>query len=180
MFKKGSFVAMIFALLFMVASLASSGQEENVTGDVMVFKNDLWLHWFSFEAREMGNEPLGTGFITHQRLNDDGTEISREEHIQILYVIIDGNEAWFAGPIVYDSLDPDPTRWFVVYVQDNDQRGDDNDLIWFNRVADQNEAQNLLGSYSWGKSPPDDLESGNIKVHSKPKGLSIILMLLLQ
>jgi hypothetical protein len=175
MVKKVTLVVIIFAILFMVTRPANAGK---ATGDVMVFKNDLWLHWCSFVAQERVDEPFGTGFITHQRLNNDGT-VRREEHSQILYVIVEDNEAWFTGPIVYDSLYPDPARWFVVYVQDNDQPGDDNDLRWFNRVDDENAALNLLGSYSWGTYPPDNLESGNIEVYSNPKWLSTILMLLL-
>jgi len=179
MFKKGTLVAVIFALLFIVTGPANAAQEGMATGDVMVFKNDAWLHWFSFVAQEMGDEPFGTGFINHQRLNDEGTEVSREEQSQIRYVIVEGNEAWFTGPIVYDSLDTKPTRWFVIYVQDNDKLKDGNDLIWFKRVTDENEALNLLGSYSWGTYPPDDIESGDIKVYYKPKWLSTIFMLLL-
>lgn len=175
MVKKVTLVVIIFALLFMVTKPASAGK---ATGDVMVFKNDLWLHWFNFVAQERTDEPFGTGFINHQRFNNDGT-VRREEHSQILYVIVENNEAWFTGPIVYDSLNSSLTQWFVVYVQDNDQPGGDNDLIWFKRVADENEALDLLGSYSWGTYPPDDLESGNIKVYSNPKWLSTILILLL-
>jgi hypothetical protein len=175
MVKKVTLVVIIFALLFMVTKPASAGK---ATGDVMVFKNDLWLHWFNFVAQERTDEPFGTGFINHQRFNNDGT-VRREEHSQILYVIVENNEAWFTGPIVYDSLNSSLTQWFVVYVQDNDQPGGDNDLIWFKRVADENAALDLLGSYSWGTYPPDDLESGNIKVYSNPKWLSTILILLL-
>ena len=178
MFKKGTLAVMIFALLFMVTDPVSAGQEEKATGDVMVYKNDLWLHWFNFVAQEMSDEPFGTGFMTHQRLNNDGS-VRREEHSQILYVIVEGNEAWFTGPIVYDSAGTDPTQWFVVYVQDNGPIKHGNDLIWFTRVAAENEALNLLGSYSWGKYPPDDLESGDIKIYYKPKWLSTIFMLLL-
>lgn len=179
MLKKGTLVAFIFALLFMMTGPTSAGQVEKATGDVMVFKNDAWLHWFSFVAQEMGDEPYGTGFITHHRLNNEGTEVLREEQSQVRYVIVEGNEAWFTGPIVYDSSDPNPTRWFVIYVQDNDQLKDGNDLIWFTRVADENESMNLLGSYSWGTYPPDDIESGDITVYNNPKWLSVIFMLLL-
>ena len=167
MFKKRTLVAMIFALLFMMTGPANAGQEGMTTGDVMVFKNDAWLHWFSFVAQEMGDEPFGTGFINHQRLNNDGT-LRREEQSQIRYVIAEFNEAWFTGPIVYDSIDTEPTLWLVVYVQDNGQPGNGNDLIWFDRVDNENDALNLLGSFSWGSYPPDDIESGDIKVYSEP------------
>ena len=90
--------------------------KDKVTGSVTMLKNGLWLHSFSFVAQEMGDEPLGKGFLFHQRLNDDGTTILREEQSMILYIIVDGNEAWFTGPISYDSTNPNPTRWFVVYV----------------------------------------------------------------
>jgi hypothetical protein len=178
MLKKGTLAAMIFTLLFMMTGQAIAGQVGKATGDVMVFKNDLWLHWFNFVAQEKGDKPFGTGLINHQRLNNDGT-LRREEQSQIRYVIVDGNEAWFTGPIVYDSNDPNPTRWFVIYVQDNGQLKDGNDLIWFTRVTDENEALSLLGSYSWGTYPPDDIESGDITVYNNPNWLSVIFMLLL-
>jgi hypothetical protein len=135
-----------------------------VTGSVTMLKNGLWLHRFSFVAQEMGDEPLGKGSLFHQRLNDDGTEILRVEQSTILYIIINGNEAWFTGPIFYDSTDPNPTRWFVVYVKDSGQPGGDNDLIWFNRVDTENEALDQLGSYDWGTYGPVYLESGDLTV----------------
>ena len=66
MVKKVTLVVIIFALLFMVTRPASAGK---ATGDVMVFKNDLWLHWFNFVAQERTDEPFGTGFINHQRFS---------------------------------------------------------------------------------------------------------------
>ena len=167
MLKKGALVVIIFASLFIATGPVRAGQEGKVTGSLKVFKNGSWLHRFSFSAQEMGDEQYdGKGFLFHQRIGEDG-KVSRVEQCMILYVIVDGNEAWFAGPVFYDSTDPNPTHWFVVYVEDGSQPRGDNDLIWFTRADNENDAHDLLECEpnSCGTYPPDPLESGNLRVH---------------
>ena len=138
---------------------------DKATGDVVVINVEYPArrHWFSFAAHEGADGLIGKGFLAHQRLSPDGTEVSREEYCLITYAIVEGNEASFAGPIVYDSESSDPTRWYVVQVYDGGKPRDDNDWLWFDRVADETEALDKLNTLG----TPHDVISGNLKVHSR-------------
>ena len=162
----------IITLVFLISSivvgslnLAIAGYEDKATGDVVVenILHPARLHWFSFAAHEMGSEPFGKGFLTHQRLSPDGKEVWREEHSLILYVIVEGPEAWFAGPIGYDSNDPNPTRWFVLHVYDGGKPRDHNDLLGFTRVPNENEALDVITEMNLNLS--HQVVSGNLTTH---------------
>jgi len=160
-------VILISGIVTSSFNVAIAGYEEKATGDV-VSKNILYparVHGFSFTAHEMGEEPFGKGFLTHQRFSADGTEVLREEHSLILYVIVEGNEAWFAGPIGYDSIDPNPTRWFVLHIFDGGQPYEHNDWLSFTRVANEEEALEKL--YGMTGDYTHEVVIGNLKVHSR-------------
>ena len=144
-------------------SSAAGKSADKATGDVIVInvETPARRHWFSFVAHEGVIGLTGKGFLAHQRLSPDGMEVWREEYCLITYAIVDGKDASFAGPIVYDSDSSDPTRWFVVQVYDGGKPSDDNDWLWFERVADETEALDKLNTL--GK--PHDVISGNLKVH---------------
>ena len=165
---------LIIALVILISGIvvgslkvANAGYEEKSTGDVVVTNIDYPLrrHAFSFAAHEMGTEPFGKGFLTHQRLSSDGMEVLREEHSLILYVIVEGAEAWFAGPIGYDSNDPNPTRWFVLHVYDGGKPKDHNDWLSFARVADEDEALDILGEMTGDYT--HEVVNGNLKIHTR-------------
>jgi len=98
MLRKGTLAVMIFTSLFMASGPVSAGLEEKVSGDFMVFKNDLWLHRFSFEAQETGDEPFGTGFMTHQRLNSNDGSLYMSKimiyQVQVMVVTWYGLTGW--------------------------------------------------------------------------------------
>jgi hypothetical protein len=140
---------------------------DKATGDIVVTNVNFPArrHWFSFAAHEKGVEPGGKGFIAHERLNSEGTEVLREEYSVVLYVIVDGNEAWFAGPIVYDSEDPNPDRWFALHVYNGGQPRDNDDWMWFTRAANESEALAIVENMT-SPGTTHVVRSGNLKVHS--------------
>ena len=161
--------ALLLMITFTTAGAAGTGKgaaAEKATGDVVVFNIDFpaRLHWFGFAAHELADEPFGKGFIDHQRLSQDGMEILREEYSEVTYVIVDGNDAWFAGPIVYDSLDSNPTRWFVLHVYDGGKPKDQSDWMWFTRVDSEGEAFDLVESMA-SPGSTHEVESGNLMIH---------------
>lgn len=168
----GIFIVMKVSLFFMVNSLnvAIAGDEEKATADVVVRKVNypVRVHSFSLTAHEMSEESLGKGFIPHEQLTTDGKEVIKEEHSLILYVIGEGNEAWFMVPIVYDSENPDPTRWFVLNLDDAGGACDYGDEIWFSRVADNFDAVDILPTMTLGYFTHEVL-SRNLKFHSNKR-----------
>jgi len=147
---------------------ARAGLWEKATGDVVVTNVNYPLrrHWFSFAAHETGGDTSGKGFLAHQRLNADGTEVLRTEYCVIRYVLVDGNDAWFAGPIVYDSLGPNPTRWFALHVYDGGKPRADNDRLWFTRVETESDALTIVETMA-DPGSFNEVKHGNLKVHAR-------------
>jgi hypothetical protein len=146
----------------------AGGPKDKATGFVVGAPFDHPLRWqsFDFTAHEGDTVTLGKGFLVRLRLNEDSSEVSREEICEILYVIVEEEDAWFAGPIIYDSQNVLPLRWFVVHVSDGGQPGLDNDVLFWARVATGADALEMVEAKI---SPPTDLvvKGGNLKVHSR-------------
>lgn len=151
-----------------IGDAQAKGPADKATGYVLGASADhpLWWRSFNFAAHEMGDAPGGKGFVRHFRLDIDGVTPIREEFCPIVYVIASDNEAWFAGPIIYDSDNTDPTRWMVFYVLDGGQPGKGNDMLLWQRVKDESAALDYLEGLD------DDyndylIVEGNIRVHTK-------------
>lgn len=136
------------------------------TGEVVVTNVDFPArrHWFEFAAHEDGDAPFGKGFMNHQRLSADGTNVIREEFVDVQYVIVEGSNAWFAGPILYDSMDSNPTRWFVVRLYDGGKPRDHGDWMDFTRLASEGEAFDFVESMA-SAGNVHEVVSGNLMVH---------------
>jgi hypothetical protein len=170
----------LLVVLTLLSSIALGGLEaavakrsigrpaDKATGSVVVTNVDhpLRRHWFAFAAHETGDLLSGKGFLAHARLSPDGTEVLREEYSIIRYATVEGNQAWFTGPIVYDSTDDDPQRWMVVHVSDGGPPRSNDDWLWFARVAGEDPALEILENMT---SPgiTHDVRRGNLKVHSR-------------
>ena len=168
--------SMVFALALLLTGLIAGdvgdaqprGPADKATGFVLGAPEDhpLWWHLFDFAAHENGDAPGGKGFVRHFRLDTDGVTPLREEFCPIVYAIVHDDEAWFSGPIVYDSDHPDPTRWMVIHVMDGGQPGKGNDMLEWQRV--ENELAVLLYLDLTEDHYKDYvIVEGNIRVHTK-------------
>lgn len=145
----------------------AGGPHEKATGSVTVNNPnhpERW-HYFQFVAHELESGPLGKGFLVHEELDADGTVTDREEYCTVEYVLVIGDTAWFAGPILYDSAIPDPTRWMVLMVTDGGQPGRAHDNLRWTRRESEGEAFDMVVN---GAIPaaPTTVQRGNLTVHS--------------
>jgi hypothetical protein len=146
----------------------AKGPADKATGYVLGAPTDhpLWWHSFDFAAHEKGDAPGGKGFVRHFRLDTDGVTPIREEFCPIVYAMVYDDEAWFSGPIIYDSDHADPTRWMVIHVLDGGQPGKGNDMLQWQRV------ENELAALDYLAGEEDDYKDyaivkGNVRVHTK-------------
>jgi hypothetical protein len=164
----GLSIAVLCVFVGLPTPAFSGSPADKATGDVLgaPAAHPLWWRYFEFSAHEKGIGPSGKGELTHYRLNADATEIIREELCEILYVSVEGNSAWFAGPIIYDSANVLPLRWIVVHVVDGGQPGAGHDALWWTRVANEAEALYMVEEKM---TPAADLvvQAGNLKVHDR-------------
>lgn len=147
----------------------ADGPPEWARGSVIGLVNQSWLHSFDFEAYEMGASGYGKGYIIHKRLLNDGVTIKRAEFCPVVYTVVDGKEAWFSGPVVYDSTNPGPTHWMVFYAHDGGWPGPVKDLLLWDRVGDENAAFNLLGEVDPGYYKDFTLVDGNVWIRPRPR-----------
>lgn len=168
--KLGCMLSAMAVCLVLGQPLTASAKSpaDKATGDVLgapLAYPTRW-HYFEFSAHELDQPLLGKGELTHFRLNADATEIIREEVCEILYAKAEGNSAWFAGPIIYDSANVLPLRWIVAHVIDGGQPGAGHDAMWWTRVADEGEALQMIEEET---TPGTDLvvKAGNLKVHTR-------------
>ncbi|MBT8054421.1 MAG: hypothetical protein HKN57_08195 [Xanthomonadales bacterium] len=168
------FIVLVLALLLTgqiaghIGDAQAKGPADKATGYVLgaPAEHPLWWHSFNFTAHEMGDALAGKGFVRHFRLDVDGVTPIREEFCPIIYVVAFENEAWFSGPIIYDSAHSDPTRWMVFHVLDGGQPGRGNDLLQWQRVADESAALDYLDGLEADYKDYVIVE-GNIQVHTK-------------
>jgi hypothetical protein len=160
---------LVFVLAFFTFAVYAGGPADKATGSVVgpVIGPELqeWWHSFDFAAHEGDTTPRGKGSLIHHRLNDDGSS-RREEICEIIYVIVEGADAWFAGPVIYDSTNEVADHWIIMYVADGGQPGAGNDVLSYDRVA--NGADALLAVTN--QITPEGaivVRHGNLKVHSR-------------
>jgi hypothetical protein len=157
-----------FFALGIPSTIAAKAPAQKVTGDVLgaPAAHPARWHYFDFSAHEGPSVGLGKGELTHFRLNAEATEIIREEICEILYVAVEGNQAWFSGPIIYDSANVLPLRWIVVRVVDGGQPGAGHDAVWWTRVAGESDAAYMVEERV---TPGADLDvqAGNLQVHTR-------------
>jgi hypothetical protein len=169
---KSIFLALALLLTGLMAGnigdTQARGPADKATGSVLGAPADhpLWWHSFDFAAHEKGDAPLGKGFVRHFRLDTDGVTPLREEFCPIVYAIVSDDEAWFSGPIIYDSDHPDPTRWIVIHVMDSGQPGKGNDMLEWQRVEDELAALLYL-DLTEDRYKDYVIVEGNIRVHTK-------------
>jgi hypothetical protein len=161
-----SLATLILLTLPLVANAAKHG--DKATGHVIGSPeaHPFWWHSFDFSAHELATPPFGKGSMIHVRLNSDATEIIREEILDVVYAIVEGDEAWFAGPIIYDSANVLPLRWIVLHVVDGGRPGTGNDSLWWTRVATETEARSMVEA---GTTPAGDIvvAGGNLTIHTR-------------
>lgn len=162
-----SFAAACLAVALPMLAIGGSPADK-ATGDVLgtPATHPLRWHYFDFSAHEGKTLQQGKGELLHLRFDADGQAVIREEHCEVLYVKVEGDSAWFAGPILYDSSNVLPLRWFVVHVQDGGRPGAANDMLWWTRVADEFEALEMLEQEA---QPGADVvvQAGNLTVHTR-------------
>jgi hypothetical protein len=165
--KKLNVLLIAACLVSATVIVFAGGPANKATGDVQGLVSQSWLHSFDFAAHDLSETDAGKGFIRHFRLENDGVTIIREEFCPVVYAIVSGNEAWFSGPIIYDSNDPSPTRWMVFYALDNGQPGRGNDLLLWERVDDESDAIEHLLVTNPTAYKDFEITSGNLKVHTR-------------
>jgi hypothetical protein len=165
---------MFTILAIFLASVAgvvhAGGPADNATGNVLGLVSGSWLHSFDFVADELEEPDYGKGFIRHVRLGNDEVTILREEFCPVVYAIVIGDEAWFSGPIIYDSNDPSPSRWMVVYAVDGGQPGGGNDLLLWDRVDNKDIALSYMDELKTASYKDYEIVDGDLIVFETAEG----------
>lgn len=132
--------------------------------------------WVEFNAHEGDADHPGRGrqqakgeFSWYLGGMEDPT---REIHVDVRYVKVDGNEAWFAGEAVVDTNNGAlEGRWFVVQVLDGGTPARRGDRVWWQWLPVETEdfdpeaeAAGMVGDM---ETPANEKEivSGNLVVH---------------
>lgn len=136
--KKAVLMLAVFSLaiagpLFLRAK--ESAPANNVTGKVQILNDSDEYAWAEFEAYEAKNSQPANGSF-HYWLEDGSEEI----YVDVVYVKVDGEYAWFAGKCSKASGEL-VGRWLFLAAHDGGDPGRLVDHIWWEWLPDTADAQ---------------------------------------
>ena len=158
-------LAIVLAVGFSVNALARpdhAGPAEKATGGIMVQETSDTA-WVDFNAHEAKGKRDAKGtFWWYLGGKDDPT---RTIKVDVEYVMVDGDMAWFAGMAVMDTDNDLEGEWFFVKVKDGGTPATDGDQVWWEWVDDEETAEGMVEDMTMPANEKDIL-AGNLVVHT--------------
>ncbi len=159
-YQLGIVTALIAAMTLGIApALAKKGPGEKANGGVSVSESGLHISFNAHESRK-GSPAKGQAGV-------ESVETNRRIHVKVKYVVIEGDNAWFAGRCTSDSEGTAEGAWLFVKAIDNGTPGRKGDRIgWDWSSADENDARRRVETLD----APDhmwDVIGGNLVVHGE-------------
>ena len=140
------------------------GPAEKATGTVGVPVRG-WYSGFNAHEAMNGRPAKGDIFMWSD-------EVSRELELDIHYVEVDGDDAWFAALCTSDSFDTVDGKWLYIMVHDGGEPGLNGvDQIGWDWDSGTNES-NAESRVNINDTPSNwwDITDGNLQVHSTDNG----------
>lgn len=181
-FGKSRYVAVAAAVVLVAGLLSSAvarpgrgrgrGPAEKATGGIVVEEADeaeACVELNAHEAKDGGIEGKGT-FKWYLGGRDDP---DREIVVDVVYVKVEGDEAWFAGICTHDSDGTKEDDWLFVKVMDGGTPARRGDRVWWEWLGEE-----PGGGWPEDESPAEKVENeddpanektitaGNLVVHS--------------
>ena len=151
----------VLVLGLMASVVVARGPANRATGSVWLDHGDAWNRYVEFDAHAArdGRPAKGTIHWYQWQGPQEWYETSPRHVVEVKYVEVDVDTAWFAGP-------GSDGRWLVMKVRDVGTPASDGDEVSAVWVADENAAAIMLSTgdltgnvYTYG------LIGGNLVVH---------------
>ncbi len=162
-------LAVILVLTLGTGLALAEGPAEKATGTVGLAVTG-WPGWYAdFNAHEVmdDEEPLlGKGSM--RMWNDEIGEV-RELRYDVKYVLVEGDEAWFAVVCNWDSWGTFVGQWFFVKVQDTETPGSKGDRMGWDRIKGVVDPEGTAKGMVEDKLEPVNwwyVTDGNLVVHT--------------
>lgn len=162
--KKAIIFIIIAALVLTVTPAlifaGNNGPAKKVTGEVLVPVRGWYAEFNAHEA--FSNKVYAKGAM---RMWSD--EVGRDLYLEVKYVNVEGDTAWFSAKCTYDSWGKVEDKWLFVKVIDNGSPGIYNDEIGWDWTSGKDES--LAEKRVTGMDDSDNnwtVQDGNLVVHS--------------
>lgn len=164
--KKVFLTLIVFSLVIVVPSFSesqkyTSASKSSVTGKVQISADTNKYTWAEFSTRQ-GKDGLSATGSLHLWSEDN----SRQTYVNLAYLNVDGEYAWFAGQCTNDNGSL-TGRWLFVAVHDGGNPGRLADHIWWEWLPNSPDAEAVAKSKVENLEKPADnksIKAGNIVV----------------
>jgi len=160
-YKKTKFVSVTFLSIATTLLLANCAWANTVSGKIKVLDDTNKIALTEFEITKKTTDQSVTGSLSWETENGD-----TDNYIEIKYVNIDGQYAWFAGKCT-QSTEEMADRWLFIAVHDGGTPGNLVDHIWCQWLDSGPDAESIAKEKVENLEKPTNnkpIKSGNIEV----------------
>ena len=162
--RKIILVVCVFSLGAVLSAFSQQSKSElanKAMGEVEISADNGESAWAEFRVSDATSQSSASGFF-HYWLDDK----SKESYVEMAYVKVDGEYAWFAGKCSKSSENL-TGRWFFAAVHDGGMPGNLVDHIWWDWLADTPNAESIAKEKVENMERPTankPIESGDVTV----------------